>query len=136
MDSLGRSDGMRPLIADVGNGALVEVTWRCTVAFQASNCRETVIERAKKELTPSAKCLPLTPTHGPYQGEIAGYWVNAARICDAVACCSSPGCRESRCWIRRTGPFDRKKRCEVLPGARVFVVIDWLASTGKFCVTA
>ncbi len=103
----------------------VAVTCRCTVAFHASTVGSRLLNGRMKALIPSGKSgRPLGPRHCDFVpvGSVMELQLPEAR---AVA------------GFRRTGPFDRKKAvlksCLV---ARVFVVIDWLASTGKFWVTA
>src|SRR4030081_1099118 len=112
---------------------------RRTVAFQASTVGRRLLNGRIKEFTPSGKSgRPLTPTHWalsgvklPVTGSIPlGSVMRLQLLVARVPPRAVAG-------FRRTGPFDRKKAvlksCLV---ARVFVDIDWLASTGKVCVTA
>jgi len=140
MDSLGRLDGMRPLIADVRKcGADRRGDLALHSSIPGINCRETVIERANKGIDTSGKSgLPLTPTHWALSGvklPVTGSMPLGSVMRLQLLVARVPP--RAVAGFRRTGPFDRKKAvlksCLV---ARVFVVIDWLASTGKFCVTA
>src|ERR1700730_1027301 len=104
---------------------IVDVTCRCTVAFQASTVGRRLLNGRTKALIPSGNNgRPLGPRHCVFVpvGSVIELQLPDAR---AVA------------GFRRTGPFERKKA--VLKSCLVCVVlvdIDWLASTGKFCVTA
>src|SRR6267154_1149314 len=118
---------------------IVEVTWRCTVAFQASTVGRRLLNGRIKELTPSGKSgRPLTPTHWGLSGvnvPVTGLTPLGSVMALQLLVVKVPP--RAVAGFRRTGPLDRKKAvlksCLV---ARVFVVIDWLASTGKFWVTA
>src|ERR1700682_5886457 len=99
---------------------IVDVTCRCTVAFQASTVGRRLLNGRTKALIPSGKSgRPLGPRHCVFVpvGSVMELQLFVVR---AVA------------GFKATGPFERKKAvlksCRV---ARVFVVIDWLASTGK-----
>src|ERR1700682_2485936 len=118
---------------------IVDVTWRCTVAFQASTVGRRLLNGRTKALIPSGKSgRPLGPTHWGLSGvntPVPGLTPLGSVMALQLLVARVPP--RAVAGFRRTGPFERKKAvlksCLV---ARVFVDIDWLASTGKFCVTA
>src|SRR5260370_31943601 len=114
-----------PLLPTYGSVALiVDVTCRCTVAFQASTLGNLLLKGRTKALRPSGKSgRPLGPRHCVFVP--VGSVIELQLFVSAVA--GSP----------ETGPFERKKAvlksCLV---ASVEVQISWPAKTGPMCVTA
>src|ERR1700726_4993685 len=101
---------------------IVDVTCRCTVAFQASTVGRRLLNGRTKALIPSGNSgRPLGPRHCVFVpvGSVMELQLPVVR---AVA------------GSRLIGPLDRKKA--VLKSCPLLVFVCWLASTGKFCVTA
>src|SRR5712664_2672165 len=101
---------------------IVDVTCRCTVAFHASTVGRRLVKGRTKALMPSGKSgRPLGPRHCVFV-PVGSVIELQLFVVSAVA------------GFRATGPVERKKA--VLKSCPLLVFVCWLASTGKFCVTA
>src|SRR5260370_6273967 len=124
-----------PLLPTYATVALiVDVTCRCTVAFQASTLGSLLLKGRTKALRPSGKSgRPLTPTHCALSGvntppttplgSVIALQLLVARVPPSAVA-----------GFAVTGPFARKKA--VLKSCPLVVFVCWLARTGTFCVTA
>src|ERR1700739_415878 len=110
---------------------MVDVTCRCTVAFQASTLGNLLLKGRTKALMPSGKSgLPLTPTHWALSGvntPVTGLTPLGSVMALQLLVARVPP--RAVAGFRRTGPFERKKA--VLKSCPLVVFVCWLAKTGR-----
>src|SRR6266849_1459628 len=115
---------------------IVDVTWRCTVAFQASTVGRRLLKGRTKALMPFGKSgRPLTPTHWALSGvnaPVTGFTPLGSVMLLQLLVASVPP--RAVAGFSAAGPVERKKA--VLKSCPLVVFVCWLAKTGKFCVTA
>src|SRR6202035_2552140 len=115
---------------------IVAVTCRCTVAFQASTVGRRLLNGRTKALIPAGNSgRPLGPTHWALSGvntPVAGLTPLGSVTALQLLVARVPP--RAVAGFRGAGPFARKKA--VLKSCPLVVFVCWLASTGKFCVTA
>src|ERR1700676_1463950 len=114
---------------------IVDVTCRCTVAFQASTVGRRLLNGRTKALIPAGNSgRPLDPTHWGLSGgnaPVTGLTPLGSVMALQLLVARVPP--RAVAGFKRTGPFERKKA--VLKSSLVCVVlvdIDWLPTTGKF----
>src|ERR1700674_2005053 len=109
---------------------MVDVTCRCTVAFQASTLGSLLLKGRTKALRPSGKSArPLTPTHCALSGVntlVTGLTPLGSVMAVELFVCRIPP--SAVAGFRATGPFERKKA--VLKSCPLVVFVSWLARTG------